>query len=176
MIQTPLNKYANIICYHQWYICLFNSKCLPLSPFIQIGEKGKITQMPYHTHMQDRECTDSISCPMLITWGAEGDRGIFGINRERSETDASLIVSSSPPAEFEGKSCIIMGKKKTDCVIFISPPQKKKCKPRTLAVCSPGKRQAIKPMISSHGQWHLWDTQLQCLSRQIKLFYMHTHT
>jgi len=65
--------------------------------------------MPY-THMQDRECTDSISCPMLITWGAEGDTGIFGINRERSETDASLIVSSSP-AEFEGKSCI-PGKKK----------------------------------------------------------------
>lgn len=67
--------------------------------------------MPYHANMQDRERTDSISCPMLITRGAEGDAGIFGINRERSETDASLVVSSSPP-EFEGKSCIIVGKKK----------------------------------------------------------------
>jgi len=73
-----------------------------------------------YTHMQDRELTDSISCPMLITWGAEGDTGIFGINRERSETDASLIVSSSP-AEFKGKSCIL-GEKQTYWNIGIKLP------------------------------------------------------
>lgn len=56
-----------------------------------------------HRKERDRG-TDSISCPMLITrGGTDGDAGIFGINREMSETDASLIVSSS--IEFERKSC-----------------------------------------------------------------------
>jgi hypothetical protein len=48
--------------------------------------------------------TDSKSCPMLITWETEGDEGIFGMKRERSATDASLVTSSSTN-EFVGISC-----------------------------------------------------------------------
>ena len=48
--------------------------------------------------------TDSKSCPMLITWETEGEEGIFGMKRERSATDASLVTSSSTN-EFVGISC-----------------------------------------------------------------------
>lgn len=54
----------------------------------------------------EAEFTDSRSCPILITWGIDGEEGILGMKRERSATDASLIASSSTN-ELIGKSYTI---------------------------------------------------------------------